>query len=143
VAYLHARYDQYNDNDPLNPAAGLQNLAGRTAVYAPDITVSLDASYRFDLGRLGSLEPGASFYWADKQVLRVFALPGDIQPAYDTVDLRLLYRPPAGRWTIEAFADNAGDTKFKQWSEANSLIGNPAVSYGPPRTYGIKAAVDF
>jgi iron complex outermembrane receptor protein len=143
VAYLHARYDQYMDNDPLNPQLGLQNLAGRTAVYAPDWTASVDASYRFDLGTLGSLEPGVSFYWADKQVLRVFALPGDLQPAYDTVDLRLLYRPPAGRWSIEAFADNAGDTKFKQLSEVNSLIGNNTVGYGPPRTYGIKVSVDF
>ncbi|MDB5481745.1 MAG: hypothetical protein JWO83_2798 [Caulobacteraceae bacterium] len=143
VAYLHARYDQYMDNDPLHPALGLQNLAGRTAVYAPDWTVSLDASYRFDLGTLGSLEPGASFYWADKQVLRVFALPGDLQPAYDTVDLRLLYRPPAGRWSIEAFADNAGDTRFKQLSEASSLIGNITGGYGPPRTYGIKVSVEF
>ncbi len=143
VAYLHARYDQYMDNDPLNPAAGLQNLAGRTAVYAPDWTASFDASYRFDLAALGSLEPGVSFYWADKQILRVFALPGDIQPAYDTIDLRLLYRPPAGRWSIEGFADNVGNTAFKQLSSANSLIGNVVVGYGPPRTYGIKASVSF
>jgi iron complex outermembrane receptor protein len=148
VAYLNARYDRYTDNDPLNPQIGtppfgLQNLAGRTAVYAPDWTVSFDASYRFDIGRLGSLEPGVNVYWADKQVLRVFALPGDIQPAYDTVDLRLLYRPPSGSWSIEAFADNVGDTKFKQLSAANSLTGNVAVGYGPPRTYGIKAAVHF
>jgi iron complex outermembrane receptor protein len=143
VAYLHGRYDQYMDNDPLNPQLGLQNLAGRTAVYAPDITVSFDASYRFDLGALGSLEPGVSVYWADQQILRVFALPGDIQPAYDTVDLRLLYRPTAGRWSVEAFADNAGDTRFKQLSAANGLTGNIAVGYGPPRAYGIKVSVDF
>jgi iron complex outermembrane receptor protein len=148
VAYLHARYDQYRDNDPLNPGLGippfgLQNLDGRTAVYAPDLTVSFDASYRFDLGTLGSLEPGASFYWADQQVLRVFALPADLQPAYDTVDLRLLYRPPTGSWSIEAFVDNAGDTKFKQSSAANSLIGSVTVGYGPPRTYGMKVSVDF
>ena len=143
VAYLHARYGQYTDNDPLNPQLGLQNLAGRTAVYTPDWTATLDASYRFDIGALGILEPGVSFYWADKQVLRVFALPADLQPAYATVDLRLLYRPPAGSWSIEAFADNVGDTKFKQSSAANSLIGSVAVGYAPPRTYGVKVAVDF
>jgi iron complex outermembrane receptor protein len=112
-------------------------------VFAPDWTVTFDASYRWDLGRLGSLEPGASFYWADKQVLRVFALPGDLQPAYDTVGLRILYRPPAGRWSVEAFADNVGDTKYKLLSAANSLIGNNDVGYAPPRTYGIKVSVDF
>jgi iron complex outermembrane receptor protein len=144
VAYLHARYDQYTSTDPINPAAGAQNLSGRPAVFAPDWTVSFDASYRWDLGRLGSLEPGVGFYWADKQILRVFATPpGDIQPAYDTVDLRLLYRPPAASWSIEAFADNVGDTKYKLFSTAGSLTGNVDVGYAPPRTYGIKVAVDF
>jgi iron complex outermembrane receptor protein len=144
VAYLHARYNRYTSLDPVNSAAGLQNLDGRPAVFAPDWTVSFDASYRWGLGRLGSLEPGVSFYWADKQVLRVYATPpGDIQPAYDTVDLRLLYRPPAGRWSIEAFAENAGDTKYKLLSTAGSLTNNIVVAYAPPRTYGIKVAVDF
>jgi iron complex outermembrane receptor protein len=144
VAYLHARYNRYTSLDPVNSAAGLQNLDGRPAVFAPDWTVSFDASYRWGLGRLGSLEPGVGFYWADKQVLRVYATPpGDIQPAYDTVDLRLLYRPPARRWSIEAFAENAGDTKYKLLSTAGSLTNNIVVAYAPPRTYGIKVAVDF
>jgi iron complex outermembrane receptor protein len=144
VAYLNARYNRYTSLDPVNPAAGLQNLDGRPAVFAPDWNVSIDGSYRWDLGRHGSLEPGVSFHWADKQVLRVFATPpGDIQPAYDTVDLRLLYRPPAGRWSIEAFAENAGDTKYKLDSTAGSLTNNIDVFYAPPRTYGMKVSVDF
>jgi iron complex outermembrane receptor protein len=144
LAYLDARYNRYSAIDPINPTAGLQNLDGRPAVFAPDWTVSFDASYRWGLGRLGSLEPGVGFYWADKQVLRVFAVaPGDIQPAYDTVDLRLLYRPTVGRWSIEAFADNAGDTKYKLFSTAGVLTNNIDVGYAPPRTYGIKVSVDF
>jgi iron complex outermembrane receptor protein len=144
VTYLHARYDKYMSTDPVNRAAGVQNLAGRPAVFAPDWTVSIDASYRWGLGRLGSLEPGVSLYWADKQNLRVFATPpGDVQPAYKTVDLRLPYRPPAGSWSIEAFAENVGDTKYKLLSSAGSLTNNIVVAYAPPRTYGIKVAVDF
>ena len=144
VAYLDARYNRYTSLDPVNPAAGLQNLDGRPEVFAPDWTASFDASYRLHLGRLGSLEPGVSFYWADKQVLRVFATPpGDIQPAYDTVDLRLLYRPPAESWSVEAFADNARNTKYKLYSTAGSLTNNIDVGYAPPRTYGIKVSVDF
>jgi iron complex outermembrane recepter protein len=144
VAYLNAHYNRYLSLDPVKPAAGRQNLDGRPAVFAPDWNVSIDASYRWGLGRLGSLEPGVSFYWADKQVLRVFATaPGDIQPAYDTVDLRLLYRPLVGRWSIEAFAENAGDTKYKLNSTASVLTNNIDVFYAPPRTYGMKVAVDF
>jgi iron complex outermembrane recepter protein len=144
VAYLHARYDQYTSVDQVNAAAGPQNLAGRPAVFAPDWTVSFDASYRWDLGRLGSLEPGVSFYWADKQNLRVFATPpGDIQPAYDTVDLRLLYRPPVGSWSVEAFADNVGNKIYKLNVSAGSLTGTINAGYAPPRTYGVKVAVDF
>jgi iron complex outermembrane receptor protein len=144
VAYLHARYDKYTSTDPGNAAAGPQILDGRRAAFAPDWNVSFDGSYRLDLGRLGSLEPGVSYYWADKQVLRAFATPpGDLQPAYDTVDLRLAYRPPAGAWSIEAFADNVGNTKHKQVTQGSTFTGGFFVGYAPPRTYGIKAAVDF
>jgi iron complex outermembrane receptor protein len=144
LTYLHARYDKYTSVDQVNPAAGSQNLAGRPAVFAPEWTVSFDGSYRFDLGGLGSLEPGVSYYWADKQILRVFATPpGDLQPAYDTLDLRLLYRPPAGSWSVEAFANNVGNTTYKLSVSAGSLTGTINAAYAPPRTYGVKVAVDF
>jgi iron complex outermembrane receptor protein len=144
LTYLHARYDQYTSVDQVNTAAGSQNLAGRPAVFAPEWTVSFDGSYRFNLGGLGSLEPGVSYYWADKQILRVFATPpGDLQPAYDTLDLRLLYRPPAGSWSVEAFAANVGNTTYKLNVSAGSLTGTINAGYAPPRTYGVKVAVDF
>jgi iron complex outermembrane recepter protein len=143
VAYLHARYDRYTSVDQVNTAAGSQNMAGRPAVFAPEWSVSFDGSYRLNLGGLGSLEPGVSYYWADKQILRVFAAPGDIQPAYDTVDLRLVYRPPTGSWSVEGFAANVGKTTYKQGVSAGSFTGTINAAYAPPRTYGVKVAVDF
>jgi hypothetical protein len=45
--------------------------------------------------------------------------------------------------SAEAFADNVGNTKYKQVSSGNSLVNTIVVGYGPPRTHGIEAAVEF
>jgi len=145
VAYLHARYNRYTSLDPVNSAAGLQNLDGRPAVFAPDWTVSFDASYRWGLGRLGSLEPGVSFYWADKQVLRVYATPARRHTA------RLRHRRPATSLSATGWplvdrglcGETQGTRNTSCLATAGSLTNNIVVAYAPPRAYGIKVAVDF
>jgi iron complex outermembrane receptor protein len=64
------------------------------------------------------------------------------QDAYAKVDARLNWISPSERWTAQAYVENASDVAILQ----HTIVGGSdiiQVSWGKPRTYGVKVGYEF
>ena len=138
---LHARFKRLSDTDPLDPGAGLQDLAGVPLMRAPDWTLNAGAQY--DLrGGFGTFTIRGDLYATDKFSFRQFNDPGAIQPSYVTFGASLTYRTPDERWALRAWVKNANDRAVLQGVVANPGQGHLG-TYAAPRTYGLELSADF
>lgn len=134
-----ARYDEY-------PNAGVQGLdLSGTRLEAPKYTGSLSADYTRPAGP-GDIIGG--FTYSFRSAYPVDPLdPNSGTDAHDLLDARLGYRWPSG---LEAYV--WGQNLFDQtYEETRGTISNlelfglsqVGVSYGPPRTFGVRVNYAF
>ena len=132
------------------------NLNGNTIPQSPANKVTVNPVYtmHFDFG---DVTGSATYAWIDSQYYGVFNNSNFLAPSYYNLDLRLLYQPPEGHWTLILFARNVTDqlqiinysTGAFQYGPPN-LVTAPAaypsrgqVTYfdNPPRTFGLELQV--
>ena len=66
----------------------------------------------------------------------------EFQDGYGLLDLRVSYRPDAGRWRVEAFVTNATDTRYvKDAGNTGEDVGLPTYVAGEPRMFGFAFAL--
>ncbi len=70
------------------PARRSTILSGKKARFSPSYTLSVDASYEFDMGDRGRLIPGIYLYASDDYKTTNIEYFFTKQDAYTTVDLR-------------------------------------------------------
>jgi iron complex outermembrane receptor protein len=118
-------------------ATGCIDLTGRSAVYAPDFTLSAGAQYAIPLGGDVTLTPRVDYshtapVWAtlfQNTALRDQLVARDLFNAQLTLD--------AGSWSLTAFSTNLTDRR--DVVSYNNSHRNPAA----PRQYGLRAKLDF
>jgi len=174
VAVTDDRYDSYvsgggtvaqggdnrfsqNTVPPLNPAkcdtaalvaaygVGACNWAGNQLNQTPPYTVDVGAEYNWDTS-IGTITPRVDAFWSGE----VEFLPDNINPQkpYEETDLNLMWTDPSGRYTLDAFAKNIGNTAVitNDGLQSTSLSGPGGFEfdnyvYAPPRTFGIRLGV--
>lgn len=162
ASFLKAQYDDFLtcDSALLNCAlpTNVVNLKGEDLPHAPKFSTSFNLEHDFAVGA-GRLTPRLQAHYKSKTKLGPFgtissAAPaaaqqqgdGRFQKAYSTIDFSLRYEEGKGRYFVEAFVVNAGDTEVKTdaaW-RANGTANASFVSfYHPPRTYGLKGGFRF
>jgi iron complex outermembrane receptor protein len=147
LAVMDAKYTYYtsgnnfyglsNGTDPVS-----LNLAGNKIPQSPSVKSTVAVSYDYDLGNSGSLSPMAtwlhsgSYYTTDRNTVL------DYQKAYDKFDASLRWTDAKGKTFVEVYGDNLTNEGVL----LSGVIGRRQriqVSYGAPRTYGVRVGTKF
>jgi iron complex outermembrane receptor protein len=162
ASWLKAQYDDFLTCDSALTdcalASNVVNLKGEDLPHAPKFSTTFSLEHDFAVGA-GKLTPRLQAQYKTKTKLGPFgaissAAPaaaqqqgdGRFQKAYSTIDFSLRYEELKGRYFVEAFVVNAGDTEVRTDSawRANGTANASFVSfYHPPRTYGLKGGFRF
>ena len=69
----------------------------------------------------------------------------DLQPRYHQTDVKLIWKSPAEKWTVEAFVLNLeNEIVYQNALIGPSIIGNPGLAwYGAPRTWGMRVGLRY
>ena len=133
-------------------AAGnpFENLAGNQFPLTPNMTLSTGISYN----RQDGIFADASINYTDSQFADVENLEVDKSDAFTSMNARLGYRDPEGRFEIFAYADNLLDDRAVLGSFGATVdtgtgtvevnpSGNTVVNINTPRSFGLAFNVNF
>ena len=127
------------------PADGSQNVEGQTTPQSPPNRVVAEGDYTLRFAP-GDLTFDAAFVWTDKTYDQIFNRPYSLAPAFDTVDMRLIWNDARGRFTAIAFGKNI--LNALGYDDAEGGLGGDgriARYFGltPPATYGLELQYRF
>lgn len=144
LAWLHARFTQFDTGDSSRPALGTISAAGNPLPQSPDFTAHLSADYTFDLP-VGKLIPAAEYDWTDRVYHDEFKRSLLSQAAYGKVNALLTYRTWNGAWDVSAFVKNLTNERTYNFTYVSTgIFGYPKFGWiDPPRTYGVQARYSF
>jgi len=117
-------------------------LSGQTARFSPDWTLSVDASYAFDLGGMGRLVPGVFLYASDDYKTTNIPYFFTRQSSYMTADLRLTWYQDQGPWSVQGYVTNATDEVVQVGGDQFSE-GRAVADFNRPRMWGVTARYNF
>ncbi|HWA63604.1 MAG TPA: TonB-dependent receptor [Caulobacteraceae bacterium] len=125
-------------------AASAKDIKGNSPPATPNVSGSISASYRFDVGN-GSFTPRVEVVYRGKEWARIFNEPSlDRVPAYTVVNLHFEYQPPNPHFKLSLAVTNVGDK-----AGINSRYTDPygvfqtSDQYIPPRQIIGTVAVNF
>jgi len=147
LALMDAKYTTYvSGNNFYGLSDGTDpvflNLAGRRIPQSPKFKSTVAVSYDIDLGDAGTLSPlgtwlhSSSYYTTDRNTVL------DFQKSYDKFDASLRWTHSNGKTFVEAYGDNLSNKAVL----LSGVIGRRQriqVSYGAPRTYGVRVGTKF
>lgn len=117
-------------------------LDGEDARFSPDYTIQVDASYRFDLGALGTLTPGIYVYASDDYKTTNIPYFFTQQDSYVTYDLRATWEAANMPLSAQAFVLNAGDETYQVGGDQFSQ-GRAVADFNNPRMWGVRLSYNF
>ena len=124
----------------------IRGFDGNKVSAAPEVNYSLAGRHHVPLGDAGTLTLQASYRWQDDVYFGVDNDPLEIFDSYGVANARLIWRSANERYTLEGFVDNLADEEYFVHAFSNTG-GTGVVSsvgiWGLPRTYGVRARVDF
>lgn len=122
-------------------AAYAINCAGTRPLNAPKWTVNLGIEQTISLGRLDLVANGDGQYRSTRELDFAY-LPTSRSGEDLTLAASLTLRPEDRKWFVSAFVRNLTNNDVltsHQFGTSNVT----SVSYEPPRTYGVRAGIDF
>jgi len=147
-SYTDSEYEDFivggDFPDTLDPELGLRvvDLSGKEIQLTPEFTFAFDAGYTFHLGRLGQLQPYVNLSWKDKHSTNDRGRSFDMQGAEALTDIRLNWLSNDGRWSAQAFIENATDQRI-----VNRTVifggGHVVQNLNDPRTWGLRFGYSF
>jgi iron complex outermembrane receptor protein len=141
LSWLHARFDEYDDVDPIFPELGSQDLSDNHLLRAPDWKFSLAAQYTADLAGAGALTLRGEYAHTAEQFHTVFNNDFGVQEAYDIGNVRLIWNAPDSLLpglSVQAFLENISDVDYVTNHAPNATTGSTLSTFGPPRTWGVQ-----
>ncbi len=144
AAWLHARYDEFNDVDPANPDAGAQDLRGNPLNRAPDYTVNVGLEYEWAIPveRLGALRIRGEWFQTDEIWYRPYGDPDDIQPGFSLWNAYTSLSDATGHAELRLIGKNLADQGYYSMITATQ-IGNHYAQPGAPRSIGAELVLRF
>jgi iron complex outermembrane receptor protein len=149
VALQNSRYGDFilpnpfpRGGDPALPG-NLVNLSGDRVQQQPKARLSVGAAYDIDLRQRGTLTPSARTYYSSEFGVNDIILGRDrvsIQDGYSKTDLRVIWMPVSGRFSVQAFVDNLENEPvlLRLVRGGDDILQG---GYAPPRTWGIAMSV--
>ncbi len=134
------------------------NFTGNRLLNSPQFTISLTAQHEVRLGRYGSLIARWDGAWTDTRYFDasegrgqpnnngVTFYPADTigQTPYWLHNIQIIYRPPTGNVTVEAWVRNLTDEVYKAFAfDAAQFQATSIFFTGDPRMFGGAVTVNF
>lgn len=117
-------------------------LDGQDARFSPAYTLSVDASYEFDLGDKGQFVPGINLYLSDDYKTTNIPYFFTKQDSYTTIDLRGTWYSEDMPLSIQGYVLNATDEIVQVGGDQFSQ-GRAVADFNNPLTWGIRLAYNF
>ena len=141
ATFMEAVYEDYR-NVPAPPNySGLQDYSGNDIPYSPNIKLTGQISYDFDLGPNGTITPQATVLYSGEYQLTDTNTVLDRQGAFTKLDLRVGWEDATGRYRVDAFVNNVTD----EVTLNRATFGSRGVlqSYDAPRMYGLRLSAAY
>jgi iron complex outermembrane recepter protein len=141
ISWLHARFEEYDDVDPIFPLLGSQDLSGNNLLRAPDWKFSLAGQYTLAAGAAGDFTLRGEYAYTAEQFHTVFNNDFGRQAPYNIGNLRLIWQAPEDVLpgvSLQVFGENLGDVDYVTNHAPNATTGSTISTYGPPRTWGVQ-----
>ena len=133
------------DLDPT--AAGVQqpNFAGNRPPFSPEYIITLGYDHIFDLGGSGKLTASINSTLKGSYFTDFYNYRDGEQESFSQTDVSLEYRPASDRFSIQAFVRNIEDERPLTYGSFVSAGPDDIFNwqFGAPRTFGLRANVDF
>ena len=140
-------------NDNIN--TGAVSVVGNALPQAPKHKFAINGTYTFDF-EPGDLTLGATYLYRSKSYANVFEREYNSAPSWDQVDLRAIWTPEGGKYTVIAYVKNvlnddgyaaavAASQRNNSATVASDRFPNGAQVYEltPPRIYGLELQYRF
>ncbi|HZZ36007.1 MAG TPA: TonB-dependent receptor, partial [Caulobacteraceae bacterium] len=152
-----AKYGTYDTSDarfggpgPGCDPGGLHicHYKGNRLNQTPPYTVNLGAEYRFQTS-FGTITPRVDAFFSGEVQFLPDNFPTSTQKAYHQTNLRLTWVSPDNRYKVEGFVNNVenedviSNDGLQSISLGQGIIEPDNFAYFPPRTYGVRFAVNF
>lgn len=134
-------------NDNVTP--GAVSVVGNALPQAPKHKLAINGTYTVEM-EPGNLTLGATYLYRSESYANVFERDYNRAPSWDQVDLRAIWTPTDGKYTVIAYVKNAFDTDGYAAAVAGSQRNAAVYATGarnyeltPPRLYGIELQYRF
>jgi iron complex outermembrane receptor protein len=140
-------------NDNIN--TGAVSIVGNDLPQAPEHKFALNGTYTFELDE-GNIIAGATYLYRSKSYANVFTREYNATKSWDQVDLRALWMPTGGKYTVIAYVKNvfnddgyaaavAASQRNNSATVASDRFANGARNFEltPPRLYGVELQYRF
>lgn len=143
LSLLDAKYDAFLNTDGLDPARGVQNLAGKRLNYSPKASGNIGVQYRTDTQPYGTLTGRAELYMTSAFYFREFNLPLDAQESYARLNLTAIWESPDERYRVRGWITNVTNEAYLSTLGTSDNFGARYVNWAPPRQYGLELTTKF
>jgi iron complex outermembrane receptor protein len=160
--YAHSKYDNFTINTPAFLfASGSNGFALSNVVIGGVPNVQQDCS-RFQVARIpkvsatasydhvfpladgAEVTAGARIKCSSSRWIGIDFIPSERDGAYTVLDLDLTYRSPDDSWSLGLFGRNLTESVYYTGGSQTAFnTGLFAANIGAPRTYGVRAGVNF
>lgn len=159
VAYLKTRYDELvlvgsarsssaTTGCVIQPATDprlrLLDCSGFPLIRSPRWSGTVGYQRTFELNQAGRIIAAARTQFSSRYYTGIDYLPSQIQESYTNTSVDVTYEAPGRRWSVTAYVRNLEDEAVSTASRAHSFA--TAVTFdvlNPPRTYGVRARLNF
>lgn len=120
-----------------NVPAAVGPINGNRLPFSPEWTVSLGAQYDITFAG-GTLSPRVDYRLQSEVFFTAFNLPLERQASYDLVNARISWTDARKRFSVSAYGQNLGNTKYFTFGQDALASQGVAYSYlGRPREFGV------
>jgi iron complex outermembrane receptor protein len=125
------------------PAADVTPVDGKELTATPHYKVNGLIRYDFEPSSAGQFAVQGDFTYTGHQYFQLDNNDRDVQKAYGTLNLRLFWRDPSDRFSVQAFVENATITEYASYVVTPGGFDTRYIWWGKPRTWGMRLGVDF
>jgi iron complex outermembrane receptor protein len=146
AAYLHTALGNLiaapASRNPNLQARNVQ-LRGNSFPGAPDWTLTGSYEHDWRIESSGVITFRLQGKYESTKYFTIFNFDDDRQGGYVRADASVAYAPSSGRFQLQAFVRNLTDEKILVTAGENSYAQTYAYAFAPPRTYGVRANINF
>lgn len=153
IGYLDATADDFVYTPASVPASACDisgapprvnvDCSGRDLPRSPEWSGTLTYDQTIPLGNEAELLINIGSRFSSSYSSSIFYLPQHRQGSYTRTDMSLTYVAPENRWSLGAFVNNIEDKAVVTMAGTFSLMRVDYVNLQPPRTYGLRATINF